>query len=269
MAIKGKKKSQKKGGPPRRRPPGAPRQIVTPKKATPWYKTQTTRVLALLGLLVIASVIIVIVQNARDDAAALEDRQDKIDNYTDDVRALVQKVRPQVSAMATVPPSDIPDDKAADLEKDSKKWANALAKTQAQVGTLPQVSDLEPVTPLYAQAIQLYATTARSYGLGLSLSGDEQTQALATAAEIKAQAGALWTQATAQLDQVRAEEEMEPSGLTPPDPAAAGAQQPPIPGGGAVPPGGVPPGGIPPGQVPPGLQPGAPPGGGGGGGGGD
>jgi uncharacterized membrane protein YgcG len=236
MAIKGKKKSQKKGGQAKRRP-AAPRPVAAARRPTPWYRTAAARVSALVALAVIASVIIVIVQNLREDAQALEKRQDQIDAYTDDVRALVQEVRPQVTAMSAIPPGGVPEDQAADLAKDSTDWQAGLAKAQADIQTLPQAAGVEDVTPLYAQAIQLYGSTARTYSLALGLEGDDQAQAITTASELKAQATALWSQATVQLDAVRADAELDPSGLTPPDPAAAGAQQPPAPGGGELPPG--------------------------------
>jgi hypothetical protein len=284
MAIKGKKKSQKKGGQAKRRPAAAPRQTGPVRRPLPWYKTSAFRVSALVVLAVIAGIVIVLVQNARDDAQALEKRQESLDEYTGDIRALVQDVRPQVTAMAAVPPGEIPEDQLAKLKKDSQRWAADLTKAQADVQTVAQAKGVENVTPLYAQALQLYASAAGAYQLALNLEGPDQAQALATAAEIKGQAGALWNQATALLDEARAEAEMEPSGLTPPDPAATGGApgqppipgapgQPPIPGGGGVPPvpgAEIPPGEIPGGEIPGGevpIPPEAPAGGGGGGGG--
>jgi hypothetical protein len=274
MAIKGKKKSQKKGGQARRKPAAAPRPAPA-RRSLPWYRTSAFRVSALIALAVIAGLVIVLIQNSRDEAQALESRQERLDEYTGDIRALIQEVRPDVSAMAAIPPGGIPEDQVAKLEKDAKGWADGLTRAQAEVQQVASVSGVENVTPLYSQAVQLYASAARAYQLALALSGAEQAQALATAAEIKAQAGALWNQATALLDEARADAELEPSGLTPPDPAAGGAApgQPPLPGGGVVPPGapggGVVPPGAPGGEVPvpPGGEVPAPPGGGGGGGG--
>jgi hypothetical protein len=258
MAIKGKKKSQKKGGQARRRPATAPRQAAPVGRQVPCYRTSAFRVSALVLIAVIAGLVIVLIQNARDDAKALEKKQDQLDAYTNDVRALIQEVRPAISGMAAVQPG-IPPDQLKKLEKDANSWTKDLGKAQATVQTFAAAPGVEDATALYAQSVQLYGSTARSYTLALGLEGEDQTLAIGTASEIKAQAGALWSQATVILDEARSDADMEPSGLTPPDPAAAGG----VPG--ASPPGAVPPGVVPPGGGVPPVAPEAPPGGGGGG----
>jgi hypothetical protein len=239
MAIKGKKKSQKKGGQAKRRPAAAPRPVVQPRRKPPWYGTMVGRAVALIVLIVVASIAFALIQNARDNAEATEQRQDRLDTYTDEVRAIVQQLRPTLTVMGEIqaPP---PKDELKDLQKDATTWLQALGSVQVpQLRPAPGPAEADPST-FFTHSIQLYGTAAQDIAAALaSTDAAAQAQNLSSATALRTQAGALWNEGVEALDAIREEEGLSASNLTPPDPAAAegAAGQPPVPGGGGVPPG--------------------------------
>jgi hypothetical protein len=216
MAIKGKKKSQKRGSQAKRRPASAPRQAPVARRV-PWYRSQAFRVLALLTLLIVGSIIIVLVKNAQDAKDELAAKQDKLDAYTTQVKALVLDVQGPATEMATIQPAGITPEQVDKLTKSSDNWTKVLGTAQGKLVEFPQAAGTTEATALFGQSLQLYVTAAKTYQLALELSGDQQVQAIQTAGEIKAQAGTLWTQATTSLDAALAKQELEPSGIPPPD----------------------------------------------------
>ncbi|MDQ4095728.1 MAG: hypothetical protein M3174_05975 [Actinomycetota bacterium] len=272
MAIKGKKKSQKRGSQARRRPAAPPRPAVAPRR-TAWYRSQTG--IAILGILALAIITVVVlrVQSAREASEELERRQDALDTYTDQVRTVLQSLRPAAAGMATAPPALEEPELAEELEKNAADWTKRIEEAQTQLGGAApsgRVIELEPsvqnINNLYAQSISMYLTAARTYQLAATLDGTAQADALASATAQRGQASAVWTEATALLDKRRSSAEIDPSGLTAPDAPAAGETAP-----GTMPgplPSGFPTEELPPeGEIPPGEGGGGGDGGGQGGGG--
>ena len=229
MAIKGKKKSQKRGSQARRRPAAPPRPALTPQRRTAWYRSQTG--IAILGILAIIVIALVVtrVQSAREAGEELDQRQEALDTYTDEVRTVLQSLRPAAGAMTAAPPALEEDEQAEELEKSAADWTKQIEAAQTQfAGAAPsgRLIETEPsaqnIHNLYAQSVSMYLTAARTYELAATLDGTAQADALASATTQRGQASAVWTEATALLDKRRASAEIDPSGLTAPD-AAAGA----------------------------------------------
>lgn len=258
MAIKGKKKSQNRGSQARRRPAAAPRPAVAPRRKAAWYRSQTG--IALLGILAIIAigVVVVLVQSASERSEQLEKRQEALDSYTDEIRSILQTLRPPAGAMAAAPPGLEDEKQAKELEENAADWTDQITRAQtsfAGAAPPPRLIELEPsvqnINNLYGQAIGIYLSAARTYELGATADSASQPDTLAAATTQRGQGSAIWTEATALLDKRLASAELDPSGLTAPDAAAGGGTAP-----GTTPgelPSGFPTDQLPPeGEIPPG-----------------
>lgn len=241
--------------------------MVAPKKQTlAWYRNP--RIIAALGTLaiILIGVIVWVVQSNAEEADKLAKRQETLDEYTDEINTLLQQLRAPAGAMAQAPPALEDPEVAKQLEEDAKEWATQFEDALKSFGQIvPSQQRLLPnAHNLYNQSIQIYMTAAGTYQLAGESEGTAQQGALALATNQRTQAAAVWTEATALLDEERRGADLELSGLTAPDAPAAGA--------GGTSPGGIPPGEIPGGEIPGGeIPPIEPPtdGAGGDGGGGD
>jgi hypothetical protein len=260
MAIKGKKKSQKRGSQAKRRPSAPPRPTVAPKRRLAWYRTPVGFIAVLTVLALIAGAIIWAVQGAREDARALQRQQDRLEDYTGKIRAVLQTVRAPVTEMAAAPAQLQDDAQAEQLATDANGWIRQLEDAQKEMGGVVPDESVQRATSLYSQSIQIYLTAASAYKLASGTGGETQVDAIALAAQQRAQASAVWTEATGILDDRRLASDLEPSGLAAPDAAPPTGGQPVPPTIPTGPPGGGPPGGGPPGGQPDGG--GAPDGGG-------
>ncbi|MDQ3985693.1 MAG: hypothetical protein M3280_04265 [Actinomycetota bacterium] len=248
MAIKGKKKSQKRGQP--RRPSAPPRPLLQPKQRPRWYRTPLGLTLTTLVAIVVVGLVIYAIQNAGSNARALQRRQDGIDKYTGEVRALLQKIRAPVGAMAAAPPTLADQEQAEQLEKAASDWARSLQEAQATFAAAPPGDALTSANTLYIQALAGYVNVAQTYELaaremepGPGAKGQQELLSLAT--QQRTTASTLWTEATVILDRQRTAADLELSGLRAPDPGA----QPPAPGAPGLPPG-LPGDLAPPGEAP-------------------
>ena len=254
MAIKGKKKSQNRGSQARRRPAAPPRPAVTPKgQALAWYRNP--RIVAVLGTLaiILIGVIVLITQNNAEEADKLAKQQETLDEYTDEINALLQQLRDPATGLAEADPEFLDAKVAKELEKNAKEWATQFQEALQSFSQIvpSQQGSIEKIHNLYNQSIQIYMTAAGTYQLAAESEGRPQQAALALAANQRTQAGAVWTEATALLDDERRAADLELSGLNAPDSPAAGA--------------GTSPTGLPPGDLPTEIPTGEPPTDGGGG----
>lgn len=266
MAIKGKKKSQKRGAQGGRRPTAPPRPIVQPRKRVPWYRTPLGFVISAVVAISLIGVIVWAVQNNRENARSLSKKQDSLEKYTGQVRATLQTLRAPVTGMGAVASSQGADPAVFEtLAKDAKGWTEALTAAGADLGAqAPTDAALQSTNRLYAQAIQMYSLAATTLEVVPDTEGDAQQRLLLVASQQLGQGGAIWVEATTLLDRARTTADLEPSGLTSPEAAAAGAQPPaPVPGATGLPPG------VPEGVVPPPEEEAVPENGGGNGAGGN
>ena len=192
---------------------------------TPWYRTNTARVLAGVVLLIVL-VGITVVARSRSTPADLTRRQNDLDQYTGEVRALLQSITPPATEENAVPNRLTPRT-ARTLKSRSEQWVTELAKAQQTLGQVPPPTQAtQTATILFVEAIQLYSRSATTYGLAPATPPKVQVKMLATAAGLRDQATALWQQGTNILDQARSSAKMTPSQLRIP---TAGAVAPPSP----------------------------------------
>lgn len=166
-------------------------------------------VLALLGL------VVGLVVNSRSSGSALADRQDALESYPGQIRALLQRVSPPAGELAELAGSS-----PSQIVKVVEENGGGLAKnfeaavTEAEAITPP--AEVAPAHGLFVESIGLYGGAAQTYGLGTELEGSVQSDIFIRASDQRARAESVWTYAVGVVDAQLAEADAEPSGLAPP-----------------------------------------------------
>lgn len=207
--------------------------MVQPRKRVPWYRTPLGFVISSVVAIALIGVVVWAVQNNRENARSLSKKQDSLEKYTGQVRTTLQALRAPVTGMGAVASSQGADPAVFEtLAKDAQGWTEDLTAATADLGAqAPTDAALQAPNRLYAQAIQMYSLAATTLEVVPDTEGDAQQRLLLVASQQLGQAGAIWVEATTLLDRARTTADLEPSGLTSPEAAAAGAQPPaPVPG---------------------------------------
>lgn len=222
MAIKGKKKSGNRGSQARRRPAAAPRPVAAASRhKDPWYNTAAGRVIAAtLVVLLIAGIGALIAKN-RSDASEKQKRLEAIEDYTNEVTALVQSAAPSVGAMSAVVPG-AEAEQLETLKEDAEGWTTEIEAAAGRASGIQAPEAIRPIHAFFGESFQLYLTTARLKGNAADAEGKAQQDLLTRAAEVQARADAVWGNAVLQLDEELGELGGDPSGLQ--SPGMAGAQ---------------------------------------------
>lgn len=219
MAIKGKKKSR--GSQAKRRPSTAPRPVAAVRRKEPWYRTTKGRLIAGTILAVVAGLVIWAVMAAQSRSEDLAAEQDRLVDYTSEIRSILQLVRPPASEMTQAPTSA--KDGIGSLEKDVVTWLSALTNAQQQIQGVAAPPGMDSINAAFLQSLNTYAGAGRTYELALKVDGDVVDEVLARAGEQRDQAGSQWQLATDLLDQERADADMSASDIAVPAEAVPGA----------------------------------------------
>jgi hypothetical protein len=229
MAIKGKKKSQSRGSQARRRPAAAPRAMGPGRKRAPWYKTPQGRAGLVALLLVVIAVITGLVLKAKSSSEELADRQAVLERYTGSVRAVLQSLTPPASDMLTTPTDAGDFEGLARMPRRAEEWEDQVNDAIDQLVTLQPPPSATLVQAFLEQSSQLYLTTARLWEIMADQPDETRGELLAEASTLRDQANTLWVNATAILDEVRGDLDMDPSGLRSPASSPANSQPVPAP----------------------------------------
>lgn len=215
MPIKGKKKPANRGSRSRRTPAAAPRPVASGRRHTPWYRTLAGKVVAGITVVALLSLVIGLVVNARSSGNALVERQEALEGYAGEMRALLQRVVPPAGALAaltTMPASDV----IKSVEADASGWARSLQEAATEAGAITPPAEVAPAHGLFVDSILLYGSAAQTYELAPELEGELQSQILMRASEQRARAESVWANAVGVVDRSLADAGAEPSGLAPP-----------------------------------------------------
>lgn len=218
MAIKGKKKSGSRGSQARRRPATAPRVITSRQTHTPWYQTAAGRVIAaivVVALLVGAGVAIAQVSASSDRRA---ERQEALNEFTRAIENLGGDLGVPVSEMGAV--ARTPSKKVLNtLEEDATGWVKDIRDIREANQGLRAPEGLTSLPALFDQAVGLYGNAATSYQIvaGMEDVPEQRIEVMASAQYELGSAGGVWQGAVGVLDEARAEEGLEPSGIAPPN----------------------------------------------------
>ncbi len=215
MPIKGKKKPASRGSRSRRTPAAAPRPVATGRRRTPWYRTLGGKVVAGITAVALLSLLIGLVVTARSSGNATVERQEALERYAGEMRALLQRVVPPagaVAALTTVPASEI----VKSAEADASGWAKSFQEAATEAGAITPPAEVAPAHGLFVDSILLYGSAAQTYELAPGLEGELQSGILIRASEQRARAESVWANAVGVVDGSLADAGGEPSGLAPP-----------------------------------------------------
>ena len=167
-----------------------------------------------------------VASNQRNDARELEERQAALDEYTGQVRTVLQALAGPVGEMTTSAPSLPP----AQLAAKVKQWNEGFSAAQTALSQTNPPPELQPVNALLLRSILMYVSAADTYELVPDVDGPGQKK-LVTQAGIQVQnADGVFVGAIAVLDTAREEAELRISGLEAPSAAAPPAGPQPTPG---------------------------------------
>jgi hypothetical protein len=224
MALKGRSKSRSRRGS-SRRPAGAPRTIAPPRRKLPWWGTRTARIWFGVAAVAILLLVLWLVKNSRDDAAALERKQDVLEEFTSEISTLQQSVASPASEMvvATV---DTPD-----LKAETNRWIKTFnaARDDFTQANITAPSGLDVAHQMFFQGVLQYMAAVETYKLAADLEGDLQSRAIERANAQVAASDGIWQSAITLLDQERQEAELGASGLTVPSVGGVSPQATPSP----------------------------------------
>ena len=146
-----------------------------------------------------------------------EARQDALNEFTRALDGLRQDLGGPVSAMGAV--ARTPSKKVLEtLNEDATGWVKDINDVRQDQG-LQAPEGLTSLPALFDQAVGLYANAATSYQVVTSIDEEQRGEILATAQYQLGSAGGVWQAGVGILDEARAEEGLDPSGIGPPNAA--------------------------------------------------
>jgi hypothetical protein len=104
------------------------------------------------------------------------------------------------------------------LNEDATGWVKDINDVRQDQG-LQAPEGLTSLPALFDQAVGLYANAATSYQVVTSIDEEQRGEILATAQYQLGSAGGVWQAGVGILDEARAEEGLDPSGIGPPNAA--------------------------------------------------
>jgi hypothetical protein len=186
----------------------APRPAVGRVRKVPWYKTTAGQTIAAIGTMIVLVVGLVLWNNAREEAEQLEASQSRLETFSDQAEALLQRISGPVTEMAgtaTEPPEDLGDQ--------ATEWKDALTAAQTEVAQFVAVEEDPVSSSLFTQAINLFRAAAETLEVAATLEGDQQTQLVSTASTQVQSAAGVWDAAVTALDAARDDYELSASGV--------------------------------------------------------
>ena len=224
MAIKGKKKSQQRGSQARRRPAMAPRPATGRTQKLPWYKTTAGQTIAGITVLILVVVGLAMYSNAKSEADQRDRAQGSLENYTDQVNALLERISEpatEMAALAGTPPED--------LAADAEEWTTAFTGAQAETAQLFAPEGASASSQLFTQSINLFKAAAETLAVAATLEGKQQQELISAVSTQVQTAGGVWDAGVTVLEEARDEVELGASGVGSPVSAPAPEAAPPAP----------------------------------------
>lgn len=191
----------------------------------PWYKTTAGQSIAAIATLILIVIALVLFNNSRDAAAEREAAQQRLETYTEQVRALLQRITTPasgLSAAATAPPGD--------LASKAEEWSTAFTAAQTEVGQFVSPPEASNSRDLFLEAMRLFAAAGDTMAVAAELEGEQQTRLMTAASGQVTSASGVWDAAVAILDEARDEADLDASGIQPPATAPGAAAQTPAAG---------------------------------------
>lgn len=215
MAIKGKKKSQTRGSQARRRPATAPRVVTSRHTRNPWHQTSGGRVIAALVVVLLLTGIGIVIAQVNASGNREERRREALDAYTREIRSVGQSISGAAQAMQQLTARPPGEKDMADLEDGAADWVGTFtgARPEPDLRAPPGVPTL---SALFARSVDAYASAATTFELAAKAATEDRAGLFTLAAQQQSIAVGVWVSAVGVLDEARAEQGMEASGLETP-----------------------------------------------------
>jgi hypothetical protein len=221
MAIKGKKKSQTRGSQARRRPATAPRVVTSRHTHTPWYQTSGGRVIAALIVVLMLTGVGIVVAQVNASGNREEKRREALDAYTREIRSVGQSISGAALEMQQLTAQPPREKDMAGLEEQAEDWVGTFTGARPEPD-LRAPSGLSSLSPLFARSVDAYSSAATTYGLAAKAATEDRAGLFTLAAQQQSIAVGVWVSAVGVLDEARAAQDMDPSGLDTPGAAPGG-----------------------------------------------
>jgi len=191
----------------------APRPVTGRAQKVPWYKTTKGQTIAAISALILVVVGLAMFSNAKKEADELKQTQEALENYTDQVNALQQRISQPATEMANAAAAgDAPEDLAADAEE----WTTVFTGAQAETAQFFAPEGATASGQLFTQSINLFKAAAETLTVAAGLEGKEQTALISAVSTQVQTAGGVWDAGVTVLDDARDESDLGASGVTSP-----------------------------------------------------
>ena len=189
----------------------APRPVTGRAQKVPWYKTTKGQTIAGITALILVVVGLAMFSNAKKEADERKQAQETLENYTDQVNALVQRISQPATDMAAVaatPPED--------LAADAKDWTTTFTGAQSETAQFFAPEEATASSQLFTQSINLLKAAAETLSVAATLEGKQQQDLISAVSTQVQTAAGVWDAGVTVLDDARDEVDLGASGVPSP-----------------------------------------------------
>ena len=177
----------------------------------PWYKTTKGQTIAGITALILVVVGLAMFSNAKQEADERKQAQETLENYTDQVNALLQRVSQPATEMGAVA-AEPPDDLAAVAEE----WTTTFTGAQAETAQFFAPEGAAASTQLFTQSINLLKAAAETLSVAATLEGKQQQELISAVSTQVQTASGVWDAGVTVLDDARDDVDLSASGISSP-----------------------------------------------------
>lgn len=187
----------------------APRPVTGRAQKVPWYKTTAGQTIAAISALILIVIGLVLFGNARKEADERETAQESLENYTDQVDALQQRISEPATEMAGAAAGE----PTASLAADAEGWTTVFTGAQAETAQFFAPDDAAASSQLFTQSINLLKSAAETLTVAAGLEGKAQRDLISAVSTQVQTAGGVWDAGVTVLDDARDEVDLGDSGV--------------------------------------------------------
>ena len=190
----------------------APRPVTGRAQKVPWYKTTKGQTIAAISALILVVVGLAMFSNAKKEADQRAQAQETLENYTDQVNALQQRISQAATEMAAAAASPTEPLEAADV----KEWTTTFTGAQAETAQFFAPEEATASSQLFTQSINLFKAAAETLTVAAGLEGKEQQDLISAVSTQVQSASGVWDAGVSVMDDARDEVELSASGVASP-----------------------------------------------------
>ena len=185
----------------------------------PWYKTTAGLSILAIGSLLALILIVAFVVDQRNDNRVAAQREEELETYTSEVKALVQEITEPASGVAAAAAGAASGQ--APTAEDASGWVKAFDDAQTRLFQLVAPQGGAAANAVFQQSVLMFRAAAKNFELAAEAEGPLASELQTQAATLAGTASALWESAKSVLDDVRDEIGLGPADIrSPSDPSA-------------------------------------------------